>query len=314
MRLVLVEFADTSVDNTAMRKSGFRLATGFLGLALGAGIGFGGFYFNSTSIRAGNMSHWMEGIDDGRALTSLRIPGTHNSLAHYAFLDLTGKCQDLDLESQLNAGARFLDLRYDVIGNDLKSMHEFVEERTRFSQDAKIIEKFVKDHPSEFLLVSIREESSSDNSSFESVMRSKMDSSIWDFSPSLPDTIGEARGKAYLLSRYRDPTIGVDAGKANWRDNCTFSVSGLYIEDNYRVQSVEEKKKAIQDSFVSNSLFQLRYYSAYLSPGFPPASAVTVARGINPWVEESLENEDSTGVVIVDFLATSLAEAIVRRN
>ena len=58
---------------------------------------------------AGN--DWMSPLDGGLLLSQLSIPGTHDSGARFEPLSRTAKCQTLTIGQQLDAGARFLDIR-----------------------------------------------------------------------------------------------------------------------------------------------------------------------------------------------------------
>ena len=296
-------------------KRAIRFAFALLGVAAGTGAGLFAYCFTQTEIQAGELSSWQGDVADSREIKTLYLPGTHDSLAEYALADLAGKCQDLRLPSQLNAGARFLDLRYKKNGDELKSVHGMVDERTVFSDDAKIIESFLKNHPSEFIYVSIKEEGSkTTDGSFENSLKACLEESLWNLSGNLPQTVGEARGKAHLISRYSAPSIGFKASPELWADNATFDIGPLHIQDNYKIANTGEKKSYIEASFVDSGKLNVHFFSGYLSPAFPPSSAVNVAREINPWVKEALDKPHSAGIVILDFLTTLLSKAIVGRN
>ena len=294
-------------------KRALRVTFATIGIAAGVGAGLYAYLFASSSIGENELSTWLSSLDDGKAINSLYLPGTHDSLANYALGDLSGKCQELSLQSQLNVGARFLDLRYKVDGTSLKSAHGIVDERTYFKDDAKTIEDFLRSHPKEFVFVSIKNEGAR-NPAFEDNLRSCIDDSIWNLTDALPQTVAEARGKAYLLSRYDTPTIGYDCSPAKWGENVIFDIGAIHIQDHYKVAKVDEKKQAIEEGFSSGDKFNLHFFSGYLDPAFPPSSAVNVAKEINPWVREALDKPNSNGVAILDFLTTSLAKEIVGRN
>ena len=78
-------------------------------------------------------SDWMADLDDDRALTSLAIPGTHDSGALYSIADVAGKCQSLSVSEQLRAGVRFFDIRLQLRGDKLAVVHSFVDQMTDFA-------------------------------------------------------------------------------------------------------------------------------------------------------------------------------------
>lgn len=293
----------------------FRLFCALLGIGGGVAVGLTGYYFTSTSVEKGELSTWMGKLDGGKAISSLYIPGTHDTLARYALGDFSGKCQDLDLSSQLNAGARFLDLRYKLDGGDLRSCHGIVDERSFFSDDVKAIESFLRTNPSEFLFVSIKEESKGNGTaSFEESIKKHLNQTVWALDSKLPSTVAEARGKAYLLSRYDSPTIGIDCSPSLWADNASFDIGEIHIQDHYKISKIETKKSAIMDGFQQTEKLKIHFYSGYLDPGFPISSALTVAKDINPWVKDAVAMDHSNGIAVMDFFTTTLAKEIIGRN
>ncbi|OAA65467.1 phosphatidylinositol phospholipase c [Niveomyces insectorum RCEF 264] len=59
------------------------------------------------------LSSWMATVDGAWPLSSLSLPGTHNSPACHAALPSV-RCQAVDVRTQLDNGARFLDVRVSV--------------------------------------------------------------------------------------------------------------------------------------------------------------------------------------------------------
>ena len=296
-------------------KRAIRFAFALIGVAAGTGAGLFAYYFAQTEIPEGELSSWQKDLADSRAMNTVYLPGSHDSLANYAMGDLSGKCQDLRLSSQLNAGSRFFDLRYKIDGSKLKSYHGIVDQRTYFSDDVKIIESFLKNHPSEFLFISVKEEvGKTQDGSFETALRSCVDESIWNISENLPQTVGEARGKAHLISRYYAPTIGFKAPPNLWADNATFDLDQIHVQDNYKLTDTKQKKDFIEAGFADSGKLNIHFFSGYLSPGFPPSSAINVARDINPWVKEALDKPNSNGIIVLDFLTTALSQEIIGRN
>lgn len=293
-----------------------RIVFGLLGLAAGVLFGVGGFSMASHRYDGRKNAQWMKGVPDETLLRSMYIPGSHDSLALYSFGDLSGKCQDLDLRSQLYAGARFVDIQYRHGGDHLDAAHGFVNQRDTFETASRIIAEFLRENPSEFLFVSIREDGRSDTeeTTFEELVQEQLDPDIWDLSPHLPETLGEARGKAFMLTRFRFASIGILIPPIRWEDNDTFERRNLHIQDHYEVNSAEEKKAFIQESFDGQDMMHLHFFSGYLANTIPPINAATLAKDINPWVKEAVAMEHSNGVIILDYLTSDLCDAIIGRN
>ena len=48
-----------------------------------------------------NASIWMKDVDDNTLITTMSIPGTHDSGATHSIFDVAGKCQDTTIKTQL---------------------------------------------------------------------------------------------------------------------------------------------------------------------------------------------------------------------
>ncbi len=101
-------------------------------------------------------SDWMKNLDDSMTLTSMSIPGSHDSGALHSIGDLSGKCQDLAIADQLNAGVRFFDIRLQLRDDELKVVHGIVDQKLDFSNVLNDFKVFLNNHPSEGLIVSIK--------------------------------------------------------------------------------------------------------------------------------------------------------------
>jgi hypothetical protein len=44
---------------------------------------------------------WMENVSDDRLITTMSIPGTHDSGATHSIFDVASKCQDLDIKKSI---------------------------------------------------------------------------------------------------------------------------------------------------------------------------------------------------------------------
>jgi len=107
---------------------------------------------------------WMKRLPDSRNINELSIPGTHDSGALHSIGDVAGKCQSITIENQLNIGVRFLDIRLQLKNDELVVVHSFVDQRLSFSKVLYQITRFIKDNPSEFLIISLKEDEQPKNS------------------------------------------------------------------------------------------------------------------------------------------------------
>lgn len=274
------------------------------------------------SVGYNESSHWMEKVDDNKKITEMSIPGSHDSGATHSIADVAGKCQTLSIASQLNIGIRFYDIRLKLDNNELKIVHSFVDQKLSFEEVIKDLVSFIQENDSEFLIISIKEDDAAINSSlsFGECFRNQISNydDIIQFDKELPETVGEARGKIYIISRDSEILIGIPAYNG-WKDSQTFILNDLYIQDNYCISDIEEKKDDIKNS-ITYSIFQsdklvLNFTSCYLEDTFPPSYAGTTAKEINKWFVEYIDSCDgSLGIVISDFVTSSMAKTIYKRN
>ena len=264
---------------------------------------------------------WMSHVSDTTSIKELSLPGTHDSGATHSIVDVAGKCQDLDIKTQLNIGVRFLDLRIQLVNDEFVITHSFVKQNLTFKSVLNDISSFLKQNKSEFLLLSIKQEESSVNSqkdyetALEEILSAYKD--VVSFDTSLPSTLKEARGKAYILSR-SSTSFGIPA-YGGWYDDTAFEMNDMYIQDNYCIDDINEKKNDILSTieYTNNNADKLvlNFTSCYLDYGFPPTYAGTPAISINPWLLENIKDtKDKLGIMVIDFITEELTKSIYMRN
>ena len=189
-------------------------------------------------------SEWMEALPDTLPLSAISIPGTHNSHTYYKALPSV-KCQSVDIETQLENGIRFLDIRgQPTHASDPGKKHMYLVHGafpislTGPKYLGPILETcyaFLAAHPSETVLVSLKREGvgSSTDEHFARILQDHYigpNASKWHTDPTVP-YLGSVRGKCVLVRRYKTaPTSpstyssgwGLDA--TAWPYNCTCSL------------------------------------------------------------------------------------------
>ena len=287
----------------------------FLALQLGAGL--------SIAPKA-NYAEWMKAVDDDAPITSLSIPGTHDSGATCSVAEVAGICQDLSIGDQLTLGARFLDIRLKGVNDVLQVYHGFIKQNLAFSEVLKQCYAFLDAHPSETILFSVKKEENPDNCTkgFEELLKGEIDGKRFILN-GLPSRLGDARGKIILLSRYADATIGLpsydgwqDPGRADAPNTFDYACGSLnvHVQDHYQLLDAETKwgeaLAAIDYASSHPDELTLNFFSGYLMDYFPPSYSVSVARSINPKIQSELPVNHS-GVLIVDFYGEALANAML---
>lgn len=264
---------------------------------------------------------WMKNLSDNTLISEMIIPGTHDSGAMHSLFDVSGKCQDMKISDQLKIGVRFLDIRLQLLNNELVVVHSFVDQNLKFSKVLNVVDSFLKENSSEFIIMSIKEDNTAKNSNIdftEEVLNQLSKYEIFNLENNLPKILGEARGKAYILNRFSSKEVGIPA-YYGWQDSTTFEINNLYIQDNYSVDSFEIKKEDIEKTFEYSKLNKdkiiLNFTSCYLNNAFPPTYAGSIAKPINQYIIDYMNNNDNlSGIIIIDFVTEELVEKVYMEN
>lgn len=211
--------------------------------------------------------HWLKDLDDNTKLTTLAIPGTHNSAACHTALPSV-QCQGASVTEQLEHGVRFLDIRVGKYplksgddANELTVVHGKFPVRIpfpkKFTDPLEEIYKFLEHNKSETVIVSIKQEGTGEwdnkNDEFGNLIWDKYvnpNKDKWYLGTELPK-LGDARGKAVLFRRFgvqnedRRNQFGFDA--AVWKYNCTEDDRGRFcVQDWCEIEKAEDVKKKVE--------------------------------------------------------------------
>ena len=262
-------------------------------------------------------SSWMNKLSDDTALRDVSMPGSHDTMALYSIGNLAGQCQSLSLNDQLKLGVRFLDIRLKESNDQLKAVHGFIDQKATFSDIYLTTKVFLKNHPSEFIIMSIKEEADPSNSTvpFEQVLGEYYKDTIFlKDVHEVPNTIKDLRGKILLLSRYNNPTYGIPA-YSNWKDSCSFLMedTDIYVQDTYKISDSDTKKSEIVNCFnTSGHKLKINFLSAYKTNYIPPSYAPSAALDVNPWINIEISNYKDRGIVLYDFVSKSNMDAFFK--
>lgn len=268
-------------------------------------LGFSGILKQKTTSK--KYADWMSKLDDTLSLREVNMPGSHDTMALYSIGDLAGQCQSLSLKDQLNLGVRFLDIRLKEDDNELIAVHGIVDQKATFASVTKTIEEFIDKHNNEFIIMSIKEEAKPSNSDipFEECLRGYLNKEIYLKDTTVPNKIGDIRGKVVLLSRYENSTIGIPAF-SGWLDSASFVMADtdIYVQDTYKVTSKEQKQEEIVSCFnETGHALKINFLSAYRTNYFPPSYSISAAKDINPWIDKEIDKYNDRGIVLYDFIS-----------
>lgn len=271
---------------------------------------------------------WMRAVAGRTSLADLSIPGTHDSCALRETVPGTAKCQNLTLTEQLRAGVRFIDVRCRHLDDTFEIHHDIVYQEMSFDDVLAQVLSFLQAHPSETLLMSVKEEykpegnSRSFEQTFDAYVRKHPER--WHLGTALP-TLDAVRGKIVLVRRFAaSAPKGIDA--SGWRDNVTFTLPGparIRVEDEYQVPDNAAKWAAARrlldeaQATPSPTLF-FTFTSGYKPLLFGVPNVTTVSGFMNPKIAEYFSSparpKGRYGVVAMDFVDASHASAIFAKN
>ena len=305
------------------------LEIGGLILGLGATIVGSGAINLAPAFAESENSRWMAKLDDSTKISSISIPGSHDSGAFYSIADFSGKCQDYSIANQLNMGVRFFDIRLKNDSGRLRIVHGFIDQRSTYDDFLSTVDAFVNTHEKETIFLSIKNEATDSGtaeefaSAVQKTSKEKIGSKFVT-SKALPSTIGEVRGKVVLLSRF-DADYGVDC-YTGWpqgnRSEAFDIANGIHVQDYYMLPDCEVKKERVAECLAYASAnaatgvspLVLNFFSGYLEKGFPMSYSVPVAKELKPYALEHLKDYSTTGVCLFDFVNEELCNAVIERN
>ncbi|MDR6317013.1 phosphatidylinositol-specific phospholipase C [Actinoplanes couchii] len=291
--------------------------------------------------------NWMAGLDSGRSLGALSIPGTHETLSIHGG-DYTQTQENYGnsaatLTAQLDAGIRAIDVRARVNeGNTFTIHHGAVYQQANFDDVLNRLASFLGAHPGETVLLRFKQECTGETGSCADATGQKSFTDIFDayvaarpglfWAPSVTrnsaaavPTLGTVRGKVVLAVLNgprggRFDSYGL-AQFAGWNDG-----SSTYVQDAYSVPTfaaIGAKRDAVNNFLnTTNSGDATKIYvnftsgSGALAPPYWVAGGALWEQGVNPYLLGRLNATSyaRTGVVMMDFPGGGLINKIVSYN
>lgn len=163
---------------------------------------------------------FMSELPDESTLSSLLLPGTHDTMAFYGWP--ISQCQYIEdsLPAQLRSGIRVIDVRLGIVDGRLLAYHGIYPQKTPFQTILANLQTFLSFEPSrrETVIMSIMQEDAVINppKEFSRLVREEMLGGIFPkdlfFLENRVPSLGEVRGKIVLLSRFGDNGEGWQGG------------------------------------------------------------------------------------------------------
>lgn len=284
---------------------------------------------------------WMSHLPDSLNLTSLSIPGTHDTMT-YSIGSEVLQCQNYNLTVQLNAGLRYFDIRARLENDTLQIYHADGYTGHSYQDVLLSMFSFLDSNPSESIIMRLKQEGgpigTNNSITFEESFNSYWHTNpltsagatkhfhTFNYSSPLP-TIGSLRSKIFILQNFPS-TISPNHYGIAWEADQMALEDDWIVPDVYHLpekwaaikSALEQASTDIQD----NKKLYLAHVSA--SVGVLPIEAAAgpknrTATGMNDETGRWLEKYDHdakyggrTGVVILDFPGQRLIKDILQRN
>lgn len=222
--------------------------------------------------------NWMKRLPDDAYVSTLSIPGTHDTGTGSGFPGITtsiygpfgdkyARTQDKNIEDQWNMGIRAFDLRPAVQDGYINVNHGIMPTKLRFDNALYFLRDKLIENPSEFVVIHLLHASAGDDNAsnygeklLELLGRDDLKDFFIDFKSNL--TVGDMRGKILMLSRdaYAEKPVGGFfrnwTGQLDWNAQTNGKIEGasgttakLYMQDfaeTYRDGDLDRKVAAVQ--------------------------------------------------------------------
>jgi 1-phosphatidylinositol phosphodiesterase len=285
---------------------------------------------------------WMSAFPNSTSLTTLSIPGTHDTMTSSSSLGPIYQCQNHHLDTQLKAGIRYIDIRGTVVNNEILIHHEDEYTGFTYAYVLKTLFSFLTSNPSEMVLMRLKEESTAINStmSFEEAFNYyRLNDSetapgcavhFWipaSPGPTAVPTLGELRSKILIIQNF---------GPVPAPYGIKYESPLFVIEDDYALTDLGDMDNKF--ALIEENLLAAANSSAWnngLGDGLIYLTHVSASVGVNPidvaagplnksvtgqndrtgtWLSDHVDGNGTTGVVILDFPGEKLVEEILARN
>lgn len=279
--------------------------------------------------------NWMSRLCDSCTVASLSIPGAHDAATGEGLHMVAGlgKTQELSLAALWECGVRAFDLRPAVKGGELHIYHGPIRTKVSFNEALDIICRKLAEHPTEFAIVLLREESDSENSAERALWPSAVGNAIAALGEkaaifSAAMSVKDARGKIIFISRNTYTGTGCGAIIKGWTHSpsgasnaeiisCNSGVTARLQMQDYYAPTNKEKQKVKEKAVLQclqraadahADVWTINFLSGYCNRwlGFTPFATTSGykrnAERIHPVVISSLTAKPQpTGIMLLDF-------------
>jgi 1-phosphatidylinositol phosphodiesterase len=279
---------------------------------------------------------WMNCLPDSRYISQITIPGTHDSGAltteHWYEPSALVVDQDLNIDQQLAIGVRFFDIRLgfgDHNSGTLWVRHGRSRQPLTGDEVFESFNRFLSDHPSETIIVSIKDEyvDKAFLPDFEFEFKNVLDRAkrvshpIWLFD-SVP-TLNQARGNIVVVRRFKHLGHGLVNGldaSTGWPAGDKSQPSAIFrnfsVEDYYDAPSLIDKESVVDSHLTSahrstTAVMYLTFVSAWEALGGSSSYSNHLNKYLNGYF---YDKKGLYGTVIVDHANIDVTRRIWETN
>lgn len=266
----------------------------------------------ASSLAHADQSSWMKYISNSRLLSTMSIPGTHDSGARYCGVGYS--TQKWTVDEQLKNGVRFLDIRLRYYKDDLFVHHGNCYEHMTLKDVLDATHEFLANNPSETVFIKIQQEysSASDKDFIARVQQNFQARPYVSQNRQIP-YLGNARGQILIVSRVSG-LEGIPWGDLNVQDD--YAVWDWPSDKNKKVKEVEDQMAAAIDAHGKGDT---TVYLNHLSGGtysFP----YRISDWVNPAIAKYIEKQKAIdphvgyGIMAMDYPTNQLIDEIIQAN
>ena len=249
--------------------------------------------------------NWMSKLPDSVLLTSLTIPGTHNSCSFYG--TIIAITQTWAIPLQLKAGLRYFDIRLRVLNDTLRLQHGIMDQKINFDVVLRDFKQFLTEHPKECIFMAVQKEYTTKNST------KSIEQLFEEYTKDYKDIIIEYKGNNFAMKEMRGKIVFI-----NVFDSWAIRIPNSQVQNEWVVNffpNITDKKRKIKRLF--NQLMinknDNRLYINYLS-GVSDYAIVTPAKCADETNKVPFKYKGRLGVVLCDFPSEDLVEHLIMQN
>ena len=289
------------------------------------------------------MKNWMKKIPDDRIITGINMPGTHDSACHYVDFGFISQTQTLSVTQQLDAGVRYFDFRFKLVGDKLLANHSicYCRKKKGFWNEVLTCDDivrecldFLSDNPSETILFQLKEAESHTGDEFYNVFYEnyiKEAPGMWFIENRVP-AMGEVRGKIMLLravsvdkEKFTDENSGIDFTSYPYVG--TFNVDDWRRGDLKKLDGTPYGAMLVQDSYKSEGKYKWQTVTRFLESDlsqdefnicYTSCTRIFVPRINVKYINKQILSYNLRrkyyGIIATDFIDAEISEKIIKTN